>query len=59
MGNVWGINECTVADVGKISIKKSVWNEELGLVFASSPRQQLTVPAERYCSQTPIDGLKS
>ena len=24
MGNVWGINECTVADVGEISIKEPV-----------------------------------
>ena len=39
MSNVWGINKCTVADVGEMTIKKSVRHEELGLVFASSPRE--------------------
>jgi len=34
MGNVWGINECTVADVGEMGIKESVWYE---LVFTGSP----------------------
>ena len=37
MGNVWGINECTVADVGEMGIKKSVWHEVLVLVPAGSP----------------------
>lgn len=37
MCNVRGINECTVANVGEICIKQSVWNEEMVLGFASSP----------------------
>lgn len=37
MSNMWGINECTVANVGEICIKQSVWDEELVLGFAGSP----------------------
>jgi len=41
MGNVWGIHECTVANVGEISIKQSVWHEEVELGFAGAPYSSL------------------
>lgn len=41
MGDVRGIHECTVANVGEISIKQSVRHENVVLGFAGSPDSSL------------------